>query len=153
MSAPAPVYEMESASEADIRVHLLLCDGQFSPPLSQRLDLRAYARKLRQNACTFEAWSDGTLVGLLAAYLNDRAAGQGYISHICTLAPFAGRGVASNLMGRCIREARERGMVVILLEAAADNHRARSFYERQGFHPFQGALMKLDLGGVNGQTA
>lgn len=51
------------------------------------------------------------------------------------LKPWQGAGVAADLMGWVVDEARARGAEAILLSVFVDNHRARRFYERYGFEP------------------
>ncbi len=51
------------------------------------------------------------------------------------LKPWQGAGVAADLMGWVLDEARARGAEAILLSVFVDNHRARRFYERYGFEP------------------
>ena len=45
-----------------------------------------------------------------------------------------GRGIADRLMDWALKEAASRGAKELLLSVYVDNHRARRFYERYGFH-------------------
>ena len=64
-------YLSNKASEAEIAEHLSRCDADFVPPLSGRVEINEYAKKIANKATRFEAWSGGMLVSLVAAYCND----------------------------------------------------------------------------------
>src|SRR5262245_51367808 len=70
MSPTALSFTVNVSAEDSIRSHLLHCEKNFKPPLSQRVDIAAYSRKIREKALTIEAWDGDVLVGLVAGYLN-----------------------------------------------------------------------------------
>ena len=51
------------------------------------------------------------------------------------LKPWQGAGLAPAMMDWALAEARRRGAQEIYLSVFTDNHRARRFYEKQGFEP------------------
>ncbi len=51
------------------------------------------------------------------------------------LKPWHGAGFAPAMMDWALAEARRRGAAEIYLSVFTDNHRARRFYEKQGFEP------------------
>ncbi|WP_303805224.1 GNAT family N-acetyltransferase [Ruminococcus flavefaciens] len=57
----------------------------------------------------------------------------GEIVTIYLLPEYIGRGIGSQLMKACIEELEFLGFTEILLWVLEDNHRARRFYEKQGF--------------------
>jgi ribosomal protein S18 acetylase RimI-like enzyme len=130
---PVLRYAVDAATAAAIGVHLRRCDESFVPPLGQRLAIDDYAAKIRVNAVTFEAWSGGDLVGLVAAYLNQPEREQGFVTSVSVAAPFQGVGIASTLMQNCIRFAEEHGFRRIGLEVHASSRRAIALYRRRGF--------------------
>ncbi len=87
-----------TATKEDIHAHLEECDGGFHPKLSLKVDIGEYAAKIRARARTFEAWSGEKLVGLVAAYMNDRATRTGFITSVSVATSFVGRGIASALL-------------------------------------------------------
>jgi ribosomal protein S18 acetylase RimI-like enzyme len=121
------------ASEAEIAEHLSCCDADFVPPLSGRVEINDYAKKIASKATRFEAWSGGTLVGLVAAYCNDREKHIAYITSVSVLHEWMGKGVSARLMSRCIEHAKAFGMRQISLEVANDNTPAIRLYEKNGF--------------------
>lgn len=81
----------------------------------------------------FEAWSGGTLVGLVAAYCNDREGQLAYVTSVSVLKAWAGKGIAARLLSRCVEHAKSSGMRRISLEVASDNAPAIRLYEKYGF--------------------
>ena len=63
-------FRSSKATEAQIAEHLARCDADFVPPLSGRVEINDYAKKISIKAKRFEAWSGDILVGLVAAYCN-----------------------------------------------------------------------------------
>jgi len=125
-------YAQGTASLRDIAGHLSACQGDFTPPLSETVDIEAYAQKLSDKATTFEAWSRGNLVGLLAAYFN-RDTAEAYISNVSVDGGFRGLGLAKTLIGQCLEEAALAGLVSARLEVSELNRPARNLYGRLGF--------------------
>ena len=136
MTDDAIEYARSRASERQVFDHLTRCDGCYSPPLSQRVDLVEYARKLRSRAETLEAWSGGDLVGVVAIYINETSA-KAFVSSVSVDEAFAGRGIGSRLVGDAIALARSRGTGAISLEVSPQSRRAIQVYEKHGFRVTQ----------------
>lgn len=132
MSA-AVEYLLNKASETEIAEHLSSCDTDFVPPLSGRVEINEYAQKILSKASRFEAWSGGTLVGLIAAYCNDQEKRIAYITSVSVLKEWNGKGIAACLMSRCIKDMKALGMRQVCLEVASDNTPAIRLYEKNGF--------------------
>jgi len=126
-------YDLNKASEAEIAEYLLCCDADFVPSLSSRVEINDYARKIASKATKFEAWSGGTLVGLVAAYCNDQEKRIAYITSVSVLKAWAGKGIAASLMKLCIDYSKTSGMRQISLEVASDNTPAINLYEKSDF--------------------
>lgn len=131
MTVASTVFAENRATGRDIEAHLAACDSSFTPPLSQRVAIGEYARKLRERAHTFEAWDGGTLSGLVAAYMN-AATRSCFVTNVSVLPSASGRGVGSALMGRCIERARSSGMQEVALRVSAVSARAVRLYQRHG---------------------
>ena len=126
-------YLSNKASEVEIAEHLSRCEADFVPPLSGRLEINDYAKKIASKAMRFEAWSDGRLVGLVAAYCNDQEKRIAYITSVSVLREWMGKGIAAFLMKQCIEYAKTSGMRQIGLEVAEGNTLAIALYEKSGF--------------------
>jgi len=84
-------------------------------------------------AVTFEAWEDDTLAGLIAAYLDDRESGKGFITNVSVLKEQMGKGIAETLMNNCIAYAKQQGIRSIDLEVSKGSEPAIALYENSAF--------------------
>jgi ribosomal protein S18 acetylase RimI-like enzyme len=126
-------YLSNKASEAEIAEHLSRCDADFVPPLSGRVEINDYAKKIASNATRFEAWSGVTLVGFVAFYCNDQEKHIAYITSVSVLRKWTGKGIVYRLMNQCIEHAKALGIRQISLEVASGNTSAIKLYEKSGF--------------------
>ncbi len=126
-------FGLNNASEAQIAGHFSLGDADFNPPLSDRVDIYAYAEKITSKATRFEAWSGDKLVGLVAAYCNDQQQRVAFITSVSVLKDWMGKGIAANLVQQCIAHAKNLGMRQISLEVQRDNLAAIGLYKKSGF--------------------
>ena len=126
-------YHLNKASTVEIAEHLRRCDADFEPRLSHRVEISSYAQKIVSKAMRFEAWSGGTLVGLVAAYCNDHEKRIAYVTSVSVLRAWTSQGIAARLVGQCVEYAKTSGMRQISLEVASDNTRATTLYEKTGF--------------------
>lgn len=118
---------------AEIAAHLTTVDADFVPPLSSRIEIYDYAQKISNKATRFEAWSSSTLIGLVAVYCNDHERRVAYITSASVLKTWAGKGIATQLIDKCIKYAQASGMRQISLEVAVNNIPATKLYEKSGF--------------------
>ena len=132
MSEPATIL-LNRASEAQIAEHLRRCDAGFVPPLSERVDIGSYARKLASQAERFEAWAAGVLVGLAAVYCSDAGRGAAFITSVSVLQDRQGQGIASRLLQRGIGHAKALGFERVALEVDRGNAGAIHLYEKARF--------------------
>jgi len=126
-------YFVDRASEDQIAEHLARCDEDFVPPLSRRYNINDYARKIAEKAVRFEAWSEGVLIGLAAAYCNDQQYRIAYLTSVSVLGPWKRKGIAARLLEGCFQHAKTSGMTRIDLEVARADPRAIALYEKSGF--------------------
>ncbi|NRP53631.1 MULTISPECIES: GNAT family N-acetyltransferase [unclassified Marinobacterium] len=124
-------FDHNRAKIEEIVLHLEACDDSYEPPLSERVDLKGYAAKIFFNADRFEAWSDGTLVGLVACYMNNQECG--FITDVSVQSSCRGLGIADKLLKNCFELARGKCLCKIILEVNENNHKARSLYLKLGF--------------------
>jgi GNAT superfamily N-acetyltransferase len=144
----AIVYRRDTASIDQLGALLHGCDASFIPPLSSRVDLAAYARKIASHALRLEAWQGTAPVALLAMYCNDLDSRTAYITSVSVLPACARRGIASALLSEAIRQARAAAMRRIELEVDANNDAAWRLYQTHGFGATSSGTtirMSLDL--------
>jgi ribosomal protein S18 acetylase RimI-like enzyme len=124
-------YKINTSREEDVLKHLLHCDSQFLPQLSQRVSLELYSKKISENGVIFEAWANEILVGMVAIYLND--INQGYITNVSVYAEYGGRGIAKQILNNLIEYAKKNHITYIKLEVNEFNIPAVNLYKNFGF--------------------
>ena len=131
----------------DVLQHLKACDDTFMPPLSNRVELKAYALKIFDKANRFEAWQDVEMVGLIAAYCNDPEKKTAFITSVSVTPSCHGMGIASRLMEQCIRKLKSHSFKRLQLEVASNNLPAIRLYQKFGFSHdrSQGAALTMTL--------
>lgn len=127
------LFTQGKASAEDIFFHLNKCNKDFTPPLDNKVDIQEYAAKIFEKALTFEAWDEEILVGLVAAYFNDRGDQVVFITNVSTSETHRGKGIVCDLLNNCISHARQNHFESIILEVSALNTRAILIYEKAGF--------------------
>lgn len=91
---------------------------------------------------------DGRMIGTASFCLSrwEKYSEYGEIVSIYFLPDYIGKGFGRLLLGKCIKELRQCGFNKVLLWVLEDNHRARKFYERNGF-TCSGVYMEDNIGG------
>lgn len=149
MSCEGIEFREGTATQEDIQTHLEGCDRNFSPPLSRKVDIGEYSTKISAKAQTFEAWFGDTLVGLVAAYMNDSGGRRGFVTNVTIARAFMRRGIASTLFDRCLDRASRKGMEVMELEVSLESRDAIRMYEKLGFSELERkgeiVVMKLTI--------
>lgn len=126
------VYRLKTAAYETIVEHLNRCSDLFVPPLYSYVNIEDYAKKIHDNAVTFECWEGLHLVGLVAAYFNNDTR-IGFITNVSVLRDYQGYGLASTLIRAVIDYAKENGFSEIDLEVNPMNKKAGQLYGRHGF--------------------
>lgn len=91
---------------------------------------------------------DGLMIGT-AAFCQSRwkkYSNYGEIVSIYFLPEYIGKGYGRLLLNKCMEELKQCGFGKVLLWVLEDNHRARSFYEKNGFRCFE-VFMEDHIGG------
>lgn len=133
MSAKQIYYAENNSSFHEVLEHLKVCDNSFIPPLSTRINLDAYALKIRDNAHRYEAWHGKQLAGLIAAYCNAPDKRVSFITSMSVIPSCLGMGVASQLMAHCIHTLQQQSFKQLQLEVAVINLPAIKLYQKFGF--------------------
>lgn len=130
-------YKKNSTTAKEIYTHLYLCKDHFNPPLATsnvENTIKDYAKKIKDNAITFEAWDENTLISLVAIYLNDLNTKIGFITNVSTLPTYQGRGLGSQLINSSLNNAKDLNFYTIRLEVGINNVPAISLYSKLGFN-------------------
>lgn len=156
MNCPDISYRSGSTTKAAILAHLMKCDRDFSPPLHTYVDVEEYSTKIAAHAVRFEAWNGDTLVGLVAAYLNDRETRTGFITNVSVLSEFTHCGIGTKLVSEALEYARAEGFEAVSLEVPGNNALAIRLYEKLGFARTEGGnggwvRMRVELDRASGR--
>lgn len=125
-------YGIKKALAADVEEHLLACNHQFIPPLSEKVDINAYANKIYDRAITFEAWNENKLIGLIAIYFNNPEQ-FGFITNVSVDPKWTGKGLAAALLKNCLEYAVNQKFNTVSLEVNENNKKAIGLYAKFGF--------------------
>jgi GNAT superfamily N-acetyltransferase len=112
----------------DVYVHLCKVDACFCPPLSTRVDLEVYARKLVDLATRCECWDSDTLIGLVAFYDCGHCF---YVTNFSICAEYRGTGLARQLFDSFLQLNLRR--IPVMVRTSSMNIRAQRFYDSLGF--------------------
>lgn len=108
-------------------------DADFPIPLSQKVDLNAWAARVLKSGFAFAAVQEGHIVGVAAGYANDVAWRKGFLSVLAVASDARGRGIGETLVAKFEREAALRGMERISLTTHLSNIAARRLYSRMNY--------------------
>lgn len=111
----------------------VICDKDFIPPISSRVDLREYSRKLHDHSERITVTVDGNLAGLLCIYANDSQTSVSYISLVAVLKGYRRLGLGNALVEKAVSLSQRKGMSSIKLEVGKDNTAAQHLYRKFGF--------------------
>lgn len=131
------VYKVKTASRSAIAKHLNECADSFTPPLNTYAEIDTYGKKIFDKAITFEAWDGNILVGLLAAYYNNKKTKIGYITNVSVLLGYQEAGIASRLMDKAILYGKRKNFVKLTLAMQKGNTQAIHLYKKFGFIPVE----------------
>ncbi len=146
-------FKIKTVSEEKVYTHLNECSNDFIPPLSERVNIKEYARKIVDKSITFEAWKDTILVGLIAIYFDKNTDSSPFITNVSILKKFVNFGIASDLLINCIEYAKNKKYKQIILEVNQHNIPAINFYKKFNFRfddkRGDSLVMKLQIGDKN----
>ena len=106
----------------------------FTPPLSESLDIKAYARKLSDKAQFIVCMNENEILGFMAYYLNSSYQ-QIYITLICVDIKYQSHGIGGMMLDYVTSNTCESDKLyeTIALEVNKKNGKAHRFYLKQGF--------------------
>jgi ribosomal protein S18 acetylase RimI-like enzyme len=128
------IIEINNLSQKQIENIHKICNDDFIPKLSNRVDISAYSTKLYKNAEIISISNNEGLFGLVAIYCNDKKEKIGYISSVCLLSKYRGKGFAKKLLNESILLSKRKGMKKIRLEVNIKNLPAINLYKKFDFY-------------------
>lgn len=117
----------------DILNFIMAVNEDFTPALSEKIDLEVYSRKLFDNALIFARFDGDDICALCAVYANDPENSSAFISFFAVRAAFRSTGIAISLLGEVEGNLKRAGFKFIDLEVYCSNERAIKFYIKAGY--------------------
>ncbi len=106
-------------------------DKEFKHPLSEKVNLEEYARKLSQYSSFSYCVEQDEMIGMISCYTNRPP--EGYISNVCVKSSHQGCGVFSKMLDELLKRSATLGIKRLKLEVNDDNENAIWVYEKWGF--------------------
>jgi GNAT superfamily N-acetyltransferase len=136
---------VEASDSARIFQFFEIVDKEFSPRLSERVNLTVYANKLAEEAVNLFMVEGDRDIAHVAFYCNDQRSKVAYISSIGVLPEFYGSGIAKSLLVKVVDKCLSEEMKLLNLEVDVENLKAIKFYEKNGFTFVSDKIMQKKL--------
>lgn len=125
-------YTVNQSNEHQIIEHFEKCEAVFYERLKSRVDIVEHSKKLYEKSTRYEAWNDNggggnTLIGLIAAYVNNEWV---YITNVSVAECYKHNGIGTKLMNMLITDNRNK---IFKLEVDLYNDNAIRFYKKFNF--------------------
>ena len=145
-------YLFGSLSYDEIYQFLLDTDAVFQTPLSNRVNLEEYARKLSAFSVFSYCRDEGSIVGLISCYMNHPP--EAYISNVCVQSDYQNKGLFKKMLEVLINQLEQTTFTTVRLEVSDYNVLAQIVYKKSGFRSIGRAsdnsqFFVLDLIGFN----
>lgn len=98
------------------------------------VSLMEYAEKIYRNAIILGAVEKDEIVGICAAYVNNKENQQAYLTYIALMMSFANKGLGTELLHIMENTAIEAGMKSMKLEVNKRNYDALRFYKKNRYN-------------------
>lgn len=108
-------------------------DKMFPVAISEKTDIRKYARKLYEHATICAEIKDGRIVSAVFGYTNDTSSKLGYVSAVATLPEARRNHYASQLIEEFLEVSKAVGLEAVHLYAKKENVAAVMMYKKLGF--------------------
>jgi ribosomal protein S18 acetylase RimI-like enzyme len=125
--------------------------GELLPdPLSERVDVDAYAKRLYENAEIVVAQIEtGEYVGVSAFYANDVETKKAYWSIMGVKKEYSGNGIGTSFIEKMFSVLEAREFESVVCHVHPSNTRAIKIYEKHGFSFYEpddrGYFLKADV--------
>ena len=111
-----------------------LCDSSFMVGITHRENYLEIRNKMQRFAeFIVPRFDDGTPLGYVSMYANNKETKSAYISMFCIRPEFQKHHLGTLLMDKAAEVAQKNGMLSIKLEVLRENTKAQNFYLNYGF--------------------
>lgn len=139
------IYIEKSDSQGRILEFLLSVECEFTPVLSERINVADYAKKMAARANNIFLVMGKCDVGHAAYYSNDLQKETAFLTSICVKQEFRRSGLAAILLEEVFHGAIRDGMQQLALEVDVGNRAAVRFYSKYGFSKCESNQMVYQL--------
>lgn len=112
---------------------LYAVDNSFPVPLSEKQNLKDYAKKLFSSATICAEVQNGEILSMVAGYTENLTDDIAYIAVVATLKAAQGRGLASKCVREFIEICKEKSIGAVHLYTDTSNETAKAMYQKIGF--------------------
>ncbi|WP_107040048.1 GNAT family N-acetyltransferase [Brumimicrobium mesophilum] len=127
------MIKLDTTTEEDIIEYLTKMNQHFIPNLDERVNIKAYSKKIFEHAYRIEYFHENILSGLLAFYIND-SCNFSFITTISVSPISQKQGVAQKLLDKLFFLCSTYTSIhQIKLEVSSRNLNAIKFYKKNNF--------------------
>lgn len=126
------IYQPHEYDDEKMYRFLKETDDYFIPALSERVNLKEWAKKISSNAVVFELVVDNSIIGIGATYYNDAPAFS-FGTFVCVKKEYQKEMYGVDLIQRMIDYAKENGSAGFKCEVRKSNKPLVKFYKLLGF--------------------
>lgn len=124
-------YCFSTLSFEQVHKFLLETDMEFATPLSEKVNIDDYAKKLSEFSHFAYCIDEDKIIGMISCYTNNPP--LGYISNVCVKSEYQNKGVFSLMFSTLIDSMEQLGIKILRLEVDNSNANAQNVYLRKGF--------------------
>lgn len=129
------IFSKEKLSSKILLDLLKKANNSFVPePLSVKVDLVSYAKKLADNSIHFSCFESLKLIGVTCCYMNDLDSKKAFISVTCVDPAFQGKGIGQKLTKLCEDEAVNMGFSFVEFEVHSQNTPSIKMHKKIGYY-------------------
>lgn len=128
------IYSQNSIQKDKLFDFLCKIDKEFTPSLSEIIDISEYSEKLYSNAYLFEAWDCDELVAFVAMYANNKETKKAFITLVYCVETHRRQGITNNLLNLAFSYLKKISFNSVFLKCVLDNIPALNMYKKLGFN-------------------
>lgn len=126
------IIDKENISTGRLTEFVKSVDKDFHPPLSGRVDIEEWVKKIYEKGTMVIAEMNKTYIGCILFYANDEVNRKGYIAYLAVDPLYRGLGVAKTMLDNCMVVSKEKGM--ISMNVYTNSSSALKLYMGKGFN-------------------
>lgn len=130
------VQSVQKPTLEQIEEFLIAVDHDFPVPISKKVDLKEYAKKLFENATICYEYQNGVIAAMVAGYTKNLTENLAFVSIMATRKEYRGHGFASKQLAKFLEECRKVEASGAHVYAVESNLPAVATYKKLGFERY-----------------